>query len=233
MEAHHYKWVILTGLATTCFGAYAAINPRAGASAALKHANYLELGTQCIELLAYGYIWRKSARAAAAAVDKSTTEREIVRTRYYDWFITTALMLWTTHVIAKELDNASSSSELTSPPVYNLDFGMRVNLPIITMLLGGFWVELQPNPQPRAKKWFAWFAGSLCLGLAFAHLRNHTRSTESQGYVDMTIGLWILYGVCFIAGNDTQKNIGYTVLDVISKNINGVYIAHLLLKKKT
>ena len=210
-----------------CFGAYAALNPRINASASIKWANYLELATQCIELTAYGFIWRK------AAYPGPSTEREIVRARYYDWFVTTAIMMWTTWAIIDELNTKDDHKVGISP----LAFVLNVNLPVTLMLLFGYLTETDIFHETwrykRTAKWAALVLGFCCLSAAFTHLKDLSNNDRSRLYVDATMALWMLYGVCFIAGNDAQKNFGYTLLDVFSKNINGIYIAYLLIRDRT
>lgn len=229
MEARHYKWVIFTGLATTCFGVYAAVNPRTNASDGLKRANYLELATQTIELLAYCFIWHKAIHSIA----DSSTGREILRARYYDWVVTTFIMMWTTRAIISELNTLDKLEFEDGRSPWT--FVQKVNLPIVLMLLMGYVTETERFHNSRykwVKSWAKWpvlFFGVICLWVAFTHLLYLTDDHRSRVYVEATMTLWALYGLCFIAGNDAQKNIGYTLLDVVSKNINGIYIASLLI----
>jgi len=153
--------------------------------------------------------------------------------RYFDWFITTPTMLFS--IISfmiyygNKLNNISNEFlKLSSIYHSNASIIKKVLLLNAIMLLTGFLGELG-----KIGKSIGFFAGTICLSvcyyLIYYNFVNDIFANKIVFWFNFII--WSLYGVAYLMSY-TNKNIFYNILDIFSKNINGLMILSLILYAK-
>lgn len=161
----------------------------------------LELGSQAIEFAWY----------AVTVV----YFREIVTwTRYLDWFFSTPIMLVSTVLFFLHRSETRYSTFVHSARLPSI---VAVNA---FMLACGFAYELGATPRLASVA-----VGSVALGGSFALMATYVDFGDG-----LSVGLWLsmavvwaLYGVAALLPY-TEKNVGYNMLDIVSKNFYGVFL---------
>ena len=135
-------------------------------------------------------------------------------TRYADWVVSTPLMLLSLALFFYHRRGRPVWDVGAAPALYA---SLALNW---AMLAAGFAVERGRAPRaPGLAAGFAALAGSfVCLGTLL-----DARDGASVGLFGATAAVWALYGVA-AALRDVPKNVGYNALDVVSKNIYGVFL---------
>lgn len=220
---------LITGI-IGIFGLFIKVAPQ---DIVIKKLLELELVVQGIELVFYSwilYIFQISSMAI---------------TRYYDWFISTPLMLFTTMVFLKYKqwieDNEKNKKEEGILSYYDqkhvtirdfiqnewkiVVFVLVCNL---GMLLSGFSGE---------KGWITRFnatiIGFMFFVTSFATVHYKYAQHSMYGMIMFTIMtvLWAIYGFAYLLPTNA-KNLSYNVLDIFAKNFFGIYLYFLLRGKK-
>ena len=144
-------------------------------------------------------------------------------TRYIDWVVSTPIMLVSTtlFLLHRSLD-ASADDLFASGRLYMmLSFNWL-------MLSFGFAVELDALP-----KYTGIGLGTLAFAASFALVGTFVETSDVHSlalYVTMTV-VWAMYGVAAVLPY-TAKNVGYNLLDLVSKNVYGVYLTVYVLTLK-
>ncbi len=146
-------------------------------------------------------------------------EYDITYIRYFDWFITTptmilSIILFMIYIKSNEvIDFMDTISENKTTISYILIFNAL-------MLIFGFLGEIEV-----LSKYTSFFFGSLFFVLSFKYIfDNYVDNDETNKivfYVNLII--WSLYGVAFLLPY-SQKNVMYNILDIFSKNMNGLLL---------
>jgi len=180
----------------------------------LKELLWLEFAVQIIE--GTFYVWM---------VTCFKDIQNITPYRYYDWFLSTPVMLFSLCSYLLYIRSAAPVKlhivdvVQTQWPLFLLIGGLNA-----TMLFFGFLGEKKQLPQKTATllgfvPFFAMF------GLIWHY---YVESTFSKGLVGFFVFFWGLYGVASLQDYNT-KNAAYNILDLFSKNVINVLLALCLL----
>lgn len=147
--------------------------------------------------------------------------------RYYDWFVTTPLMLWTMAVYLEYLRRKERGQ--VDDGLRFLDAVSARDIALICganalMLLFGFLGE-----TGRMDKYAAVALGFLCMGIAFRvmYTRYAAHSARGRQLFAYMLSLWAMYGVAYLLPT-AQKNAAFNVLDVFAKNFFSVFLSYQL-----
>lgn len=192
------------------------------ADAIVQHVLYIETFVQTIQLGFYS--WFKDHIVASPA--------QITPLRYYDWVITTPLMLFTT--IAFYAYNNQTEPEKDAKPLTLWGF-IQDNLPTIVtifllnllMLLFGYLAEIGVLGLVSST-----IGGFLALAGSFYTMwvnfvRDHPQNNLLFYFM---LSIWSLYGVAAL-WTPSWKNVSYNILDVFSKNFYGVFLTYFLITR--
>jgi hypothetical protein len=148
--------------------------------------------------------------------------------RYYDWFITTPIMLFTTIALFRY----NSLTCVKRREKFNIiDFAKENKSSVIfilvtnfLMLLSGYLGELKYISVPVAT-----IVGFIFFGLSFYRMYTDYALLDSSNlnYYYLFTGLWALYGVAYLF-NDSLKNTAYNILDIFSKNVYGLLLVYVI-----
>ena len=140
--------------------------------------------------------------------------------RYYDWFITTPLLLLSVIIYFYYLDgkkNITISEVLKN----NRQIYTKIVIYNLLMLLSGFLGELKILPR-----YFSTFIGFVFFILLFKELKKLTfNNKECETFYNYFMILWSLYGISYMF-NSKIKNTGYNILDLFSKTLYGLFILY-------
>jgi bacteriorhodopsin len=150
--------------------------------------------------------------------------------RYFDWFITTPTMLFTTIIYFKyeeykEKKRNNSLKNLTLKTFIknnqqNIIFIMMCNF---LMLLFGYLTEIN-----YIDKKIGFIFGFIFFYLSFNNIYKYyaKKSKRGKNIYSFLLIIWSLYGFAFLL-NAKEKNIIYNILDVFSKNFFGLYLYYI------
>jgi hypothetical protein len=146
--------------------------------------------------------------------------------RYYDWVITTPLMLFTTIVFFKY--NSQTEEELEKEPLSLSSFLQKYSSETLlilgfnlVMLLAGYFAELNV-----VSLFTSTVLGFLAFGGTFYTMWDVFVKDVPQNFIlyGLMTFIWGLYGIAALFG-PVWKNISYNILDIFSKNFYGVFLS--------
>ena len=181
----------------------------------------IETIVQLIEGLFYVYI---------AYAMKNIKEESITSRRYFDWIITTPIMLLSTIMFMEYESSKKINETITTKKVLNDNKKelIKIGLYNFGMLAFGYLGETN-----IISKQIGIPIGFVFFGLSFYEIWDKfaykTERTRNLYY--FLIGVWSLYGVAAMLPV-LPKNIMYNVLDIIAKNFYGLYIFYEIIKLK-
>ena len=153
--------------------------------------------------------------------------------RYLDWFITTPTMLLSTICILVYLQTKNTHQLTNSLSIQNI---YSSNTSIINtilasnaiMLLLGYLGELQ-----KISKNIGFVIGTIFLGIAYYSIYANFVDSHfiSNSIFWFSFIIWSLYGVAYLL-SFTNKNIMYSILDIFSKNVNGLLLLLFIIYTK-
>jgi bacteriorhodopsin len=209
------------------FGSLA--TPLQPADAILKEILGLETIVQIIELAFYS--WYR-----VTFFEKGS---ELTRFRYYDWFITTPIMLFSTLCFYVYLDyqekNTKESNESQEPVSIQSIFD-TYKLPILgifvlnaLMLVFGYLQEINVISIVSSS-----ILGYLSLMGSFGILYTQfvQKVPNQAGLFYIMFFVWSLYGVAAMLPS-LAKNISYNILDIFAKNFYGIFLSYIIWQKST
>ena len=171
----------------------------------IRHVMNLET---CISIIA-GYFYSQFVNKITTATN-TIDYKDINKTRYNDWFITTPLMILVL-MIALSYNNKQSIHVATYASAIVLNFGM-----LYTGYLG---------EKGSITKTMGCIIGFLFFAALFAliYFSFVNGCTKSFNYILFAIYfiIWGLYGVVYLL-DDENKNIFYNILDVTAKCFVGL-----------
>lgn len=183
----------------------------------LKDLLKVELGVQIVEFIFY--VW--------LLLYFSQVSHNITPFRYLDWSITTPLMLIT---LSGFLNHDESRRERLGEFLYN-NGGSIIKIVVLNaaMLFFGFIGEIGLlNPYLSTALGFIPFA------INFKDIKEKFLPSSEDNFKNSLfywfLIFWSLYGL-FAVMNYTTKNVGYTILDIFSKNILGLFLAYIVWSK--
>lgn len=190
----------------------------------LEKALELELIVQVIELAFYIFFLRKLAVENMAAV------------RYFDWVITTPIMLFTTVVYFKYEEYIENSQyklleSLTLRSFFNenKDDVQNIMLFNFLMVLFGYLGE-----TGKIGKIEGFVLGTIFFLMAFRiiYTKFAEKSKIGKAMFQILFAVWSLYGIAYLMDTNT-KNTMFNGLDVIAKNFFGVFLFYKINGLKT
>lgn len=188
----------------------------------LKQILYLENIVQFVELFFYIFV--------LFIFYNKLNKIDIAKYRYYDWIITTPIMLLTTiayfeyNNTSKENNNSNNYLTLKKFVVSNKREISTIFILNLFMLFCGYLNEIG-----KISIYSSTFFGFLFFGLMFYYIyKNYVIINKDNNMIfNFILIVWSLYGVSATFKN-TFKNSMYNILDIISKNFYALYISYLV-----
>jgi bacteriorhodopsin len=154
--------------------------------------------------------------------------REMATRRYYDWFITTPLMLFSTIVFMeyqKNRDKILTIKNFIKENTYEIIVLFFTNL---FMLIFGLL-----NERKILSKTIGIFIGTLFFLYGFYIIYDRYAKFTNIG-TNLFIFLFIVWGLYGVAAclNDKYKNTMFNLLDIVSKNFYAIYIYYFIYTKR-
>ena len=150
--------------------------------------------------------------------------KDVTATRYFDWVITTPLMLLATIVYFKYLEKEK---------LFTFFEFIENNKENIIKIFGLNWAMLLFGYLGETKKMnlmISVFIGFIFFGLLFNELyQKYVTTHEAEHLYTFLIIVWGLYGVAAVMSMNV-KNLMYNILDIISKNFYGLFIFYKVLQ---
>lgn len=183
----------------------------------LKDLLRVEIAVQVIEFLFYVWLLYGFKQVAT----------NITPYRYLDWAITTPLMLITLSGYLNHDEN--KPTRLGDFVSANAGTLLKIVLLNAAMLLFGLIGELG-----YMNVYLTTILGFIPLFLNFKYIKDaflqHTEDTIKNAIFNWFVFFWSLYGL-FALMNHTNKNTGYNILDIFSKNFFGLFLAYAIWSK--
>lgn len=152
--------------------------------------------------------------------------------RYYDWVVTTPIMLLSTMVYFK-YQEGQARGDKTRVSIRGFVRDNKRNIAIILganlmMLVAGYLGEVGILGNMTSS-----VAGFVFFGLAFATLYTEYATTvSSQKIFTFMFVVWGMYGVAAVMP-DVPKNNTLNLLDIVAKNFFGVFLAFKAMQQST
>lgn len=184
----------------------------------------LESFVQLIELVFYIFILRFTAIEHMASI------------RYFDWFITTPIMLFTTMVYFRYRNLNSEGMTITIEQFLN-QYGhdvIKICILNFLMLFFGYLGEVNKLDMITANVigtiFFTWAFGLL---YSYTHKDTQYKKTvrANQKFFFFMFIVWGLYGVAAFT-NDVIKNNMFNILDILAKNFFGLFLYYQAVEVK-
>jgi hypothetical protein len=191
----------------------------------LKQLLSFELAVQVVEGLFYTWL-----------VSSFNSIDEITKYRYYDWVITTSLMLFTLIIYIEYLkDETKSISEIYNKHKGTIDTVLILNF---IMLQLGYLGEIKKIPTNTSVS-VGFIPFVLYYKIIYDKFIKEERLKGLKDEVKKEIRLlfwyffifWGSYGVAAYMPYK-QKNISYNVLDLFSKNFFGLFLSYKVYKER-
>lgn len=157
-------------------------------------------------------------------------------TRYKDWLLTTPLMLISAAIYYYyEGRRAEARKDGGGAPSHVLlkDF-WRDHARTLLVILGANFVMLgfgyagEAGWLPRAVGVAGGFAAfALCFYAVWSELA--AKSSPGRRLFVLNAATWALYGVVYLIGDAAMKNVAFNGLDLVAKNLFGVYLTYKVL----
>jgi hypothetical protein len=204
----------ITGL----FGLYGLSIPVAPKDIILKQVLGLEMIVQVIEFVFYlGFL-------------SVFNLADLTRKRYYDWVLSTPVMLFTIslyfyYVNFIDSDSDANIVDFTRENAKEIAGFVGLNL---LMLLFGFLAEIGIMNRGLA---FVLGTGALMSSFGIIYKCYARFSEKTQNIFWIMFGLWAMYGLAFLMP-PVAKNLGYTALDIFAKNFFGIFLYYIIAQKR-
>lgn len=152
-----------------------------------------------------------------------TKIKNITASRYYDWVITTPIMLFTYSIYLLHMKGVSDDLyTLVDQHKYVLGTILLLNW---VMLWVGYLSEIG-KLDARISTPIGFVPFAIMFYLIYENYAKYS-STGTTTFVYFTL-IWGLYGVAALM-NYTVKNVMYNILDLFSKNFFALFLAYLLI----
>lgn len=152
-----------------------------------------------------------------------TKIKNITVARYYDWMVTTPIMLFTYSIYI--LNQKEAQPDLYTAVVENKLVLGTIILLNWTMLFFGYLSEIG-KMDARISTPLGFIPFSLMFYLIYDHYAKYTSVGVTTFYY--IVFIWGLYGVAALLSY-TAKNVMYNILDLFSKNFFALFLAYLLM----
>ena len=157
------------------------------------------------------------------------TVTDITPKRYYDWFFTTPTMLLTLvayFIYLKYRKEGRDTSDLSLYDIIKQEGPILAWIAIlnIAMLGFGFLGEIKKMPMLTS----VFFGFIAFVAYFYTIYEKYVSFVPEYAWSFYTfVVLWALYGISAMLPY-TEKNIGYNILDLFSKNFFGVFLTYVL-----
>lgn len=155
---------------------------------------------------------------------------EVTYTRYFDWFISTPLMLLTTVFFMEYINVEKYGKIITIIDILQKDFLplLKIIAGNFIMLLFGFLAEIRYLPRI-----LGFVLGTIGFLYSFYTIYIEFVGIEYWNNVlfYFMFIIWGLYGVAFLFPY-VIKNVSYNYLDIFSKNFYGLFLYYIILTKQ-
>jgi len=203
-------------------GIYGIFIPLSDKNAILTDILIMETVVQFIELSFY--IW--------LVLQLKHLAHEVTYTRYFDWFLSTPIMLITTVLFMKYLssiDNVNDETIVTVKSVIKEHLTPIVKIIVANffMLLFGFLAEIKKISRTNGFV-FGTFGLLYSFYTIYTHFIGNILINKILFYSMFII--WFIYGVAFLFPY-VIKNTFYNFLDIFSKNFYGLFLVIFIMKK--
>lgn len=188
----------------------------------LRHLLILETVVQFIEFLTYIVIVNRYQLQTMAA------------TRYFDWVVTTPIMLFTISVFMVYSQLQEKNDVVGSTSLRLMSF-LKENSVVLSrifafnfgMLIFGYLGEIGLMSRP-----IAWSISSIFFILSFGtlYMEFAYKSDNGRKLFAFVFSVWALYAVAYLLSTK-RKNVMINGLDIISKNFFGFFLAYFIFKK--
>ena len=190
---------------------------------ALKEILGLETAVQIVELIFY--TWYRGRLL--------TKDYDVTEFRYYDWFLTTPTMLFSTASYYGYLDSREEGGK--KEPFSVLTFWKENSNWILLMFVCNalmLWFGYLQEIGLLSLVWSSILGYASLLGsFGILYKQFVSKTPQQQGLFYFMFGIWSLYGIA--AGlQSKEKNIMYNVLDIFAKNFYGLFLGYLILQRK-
>jgi bacteriorhodopsin len=208
---------LIVQIVTGVIGAYALTRPVPPEHFALKQSLGIEMFVQVIQISMYIWIISRFHIPSMAI------------TRYTDWIITTPLMLLSIMLYfaydAKQKVNSTETITIRQFLHEHFHVIMIAVIGNLVMLFFGLLGELGVIDKTLAT--IIGFAGLIvAFGIIYT---KFTKTKETTVIFFITFTVWSLYGVAYNL-DDIPKNIFYNILDIIAKNVFGLFLSSKVLR---
>lgn len=210
---------IIIQILTLSFGLYAQTKPHTEENELLHNIMVIENIVQLVEFTFY---------ISVAFFIQNILQNDIAKYRYYDWVITTPLMLLNTMLFFIYSSKCKTKSrEKYNSSLWNIFKEEYKN--IIYLFLSNLGMLFVGYLQEIGSLSLLWstILGFGFLDISFYTLYKYVFSDESKTLFWLMFIIWSLYGFAAMMKNKT-KNTLYNILDVVSKNFYGLFIAYKL-----
>ena len=187
----------------------------------LKKAYNLEFFVSIVEFAVYVFIGYN-------------LNQNIMAIRYIDWFITTNVLLITlSYLFLYNKYKVEKNTTALASDQYLKDNYFDIFTVIIIfnslMLMIGYAGEMKTIPKK-----YGLIGGMIFFILSFYTIYNNFVKNNSTNmfYLSIFIFIWLLYSVAYLF-NYKEKNIAYNLLDLVSKNLFGLFILYVIYDEKS
>jgi hypothetical protein len=159
---------------------------------------------------------------------------DLTISRYYDWFLTTPVMLFTTCLYfyyeeTQQTNNESSRIHLSDFFTQHKTTLVLIFVCNLLMLLCGFLTELGYMDRSTG---FVVGTAFLFTSFGFIYKEFARHSVKGSQLFMILFGVWSLYGFAFLMPF-MERNISYNILDIIAKNFFGLFLYFTILRKSS
>lgn len=189
---------------------------------ALKEILGLETAVQIVELVFYSWYRERILLKT----------NDITQFRYYDWFLTTPTMLFSTASYYGYLDSRESQQKepfsVWSFFQQNANWVWFMFFMNALMLFFGYLQEI----GMLSIVWSS-ILGYIGLLGSFGILYKQfvSKTPQQQGLFWFMFSVWSLYGIAAMLPS-VQKNISYNILDIFAKNFYGLFLGYLIVTRR-
>jgi len=153
---------------------------------------------------------------------------DVTYVRYFDWFLSTPIMLISTTFFMRYLASKPLNQTMTIKNIMKTNWVelLKIGVSNVFMLLFGFLAEI--NIITRTNGFiFGTIAFLYTFYVIYSEFVDNNNTNKILFYTMFTI--WALYGVAYMFPYIT-KNTMYNYLDVLSKNFYGLFIYYFIVQ---
>jgi bacteriorhodopsin len=214
-------WSIVIQIITFLIGLVALFVKTPISLLVVKQLLWVETIVQLIEFIFY--IWM---------VKNFSKIKNITKYRYYDWVLSTPLMLYVYIMYLEFMKNKENvngiQKNLLDLTKDNLTVIIVVLLLNALMLMFGYLAEIKKMSFNLAAV-LGFIPFIIMFYMIYVNYAQYTKLGASTFW--FFSGIWALYGIASVMSYKI-KNISYNILDLFAKNFFGLYLAYILFYNK-